>query len=368
MTLSHSEFIVVEREIMKKILNYVFIDGLGGMALGLFCTLIIGTIIKQIGSYIPGVIGTYLVVIGQIASSVTGAGIGCGVAAKFKEKPLVMFSAAVCGMIGAFASKIIAGSLIVEGVVNYSGPGEPLGAYIAALVGISVGRLVSGKTKLDIIVSPFVTILSGAVAGILFGPPISGFMTWLGSIVNWATERQPFIMGLIVSVVMGMVLTLPISSAALSLILNLSGLAAGAATVGCCANMIGFAVASYRENGLGGFFAQGIGTSMLQVPNIMKKPIIWLPAIVSSAVLGPVSTILFKMTCNATGAGMGTSGLVGQLMTYQVMSETESGITVIIKILLMHVIFPGIIAFATSELMRKKGLIKSGDLKLELGE
>ena len=353
---------------MKKILNYIFIDGLGGMALGLFCTLIIGTIIKQIGSYIPGILGTYLVVIGQIASSVTGAGIGCGVATKFKEKPLVIFSAAVCGMIGAFASKILAGTLVIEGVVNYSGPGEPLGAYIAALAGISVGRLVVGKTKLDIIVTPFVTILSGAFAGILFGPPISGFMTWLGSIVNWATQEQPFIMGLVVSVIMGMVLTLPISSAALSLILNLSGLAAGAAAVGCCANMIGFAVASYKENGLGGFFAQGIGTSMLQVPNIMKKPVIWLPAIISSAALGPVSTLVFKMECNATGAGMGTSGLVGQLMTYQVMSETESGFIVIIKILLMHVIFPAVIAFAVSEFMRRKGIISDGDLKLELGE
>ena len=351
---------------MKKILNYIFIDGLSGMALGLFATLIIGTIIKQVGSYIPGFIGACLIFAGQIASSVTGAGIGCGVAVKFKEKPLVIFSAAVCGMIGAFASSIISGSLVVEGVVGYKGPGEPLGAYIAALVGITLGRLVAGKTKLDIIVTPSVTILSGAFAGILLGPPISGFMTWLGGIVNWSTQRQPFIMGILVSVIMGMVLTLPISSAALGLILNLSGLAAGAATVGCCANMIGFAVASFKENGWGGLFAQGLGTSMLQVPNIMKKPVIWLPAIITSAILGPVGTLVFHMTNNATGSGMGTSGLVGQLMTYQDMTATDSPMSVIIRIVLLHFVFPAILSFAISAFMRKRGLIKEGDMKLDL--
>lgn len=353
--------------IMKKVLNYIFIDGLSGMALGLFATLIIGTIIKQVGSYIPGVIGTYLVVTGQVASSITGAGIGCGVAVRFREKPLVIFSAAVCGMIGAFASSIIAGTILVDGAIVYKGPGEPLGAYIAALVGITLGRLVAGRTKLDILVTPSVTILSGAVAGILLGPPISGFMTWLGGIVNWSTERQPLLMGILVSVIMGMVLTLPISSAALGLILNLSGLAAGAATVGCCANMVGFAVASFKENGWGGLFAQGLGTSMLQVPNIMKKPVIWLPAIISSALLGPVGTVVFKMTNNATGSGMGTSGLVGQLMTYQDMTAAgESAAVVVIKIIVLHFLLPAALSLGISEFMRRRGWIKSGDMKLEL--
>ena len=352
---------------MKKILNYIFIDGLSGMALGLFATLIIGTIIKQVGSYIPGFVGTYLVDIGQIASSITGAGIGCGVAVKFKEKPLVIFSAAVCGMIGAFAISIIAGTIFVDGVIAYKGPGEPLGAYIAALVGITLGRMVAGKTKLDILVTPSVTILSGAFAGILLGPPISGFMTWLGGIVNWSTERQPLLMGILVSVIMGMVLTLPISSAALGLILNLSGLAAGAATVGCCANMVGFAVASFKENGWGGLFAQGLGTSMLQVPNIMKKPVIWLPAIISSAILGPVGTLVFKMTNNATGSGMGTSGLVGQLMTYQDMTAAGSSpVAVTVKIIVLHFLLPAALSFGISELMRRRGWIKPGDMKLDL--
>lgn len=354
------------KETTRKVLNYIFIDGLSGMALGLFATLIIGTIIKQIGSYIPGSAGSFLVVIGQVASSVTGAGIGCGVAVKFKEKPLVIFSAAVCGMIGAFASKILAGALVVEGAICYAGPGEPLGAYIAALVGITLGRIVAGRTKIDILVTPSVTILSGAIVGLLFGPPISGFMTWLGNIINWSTEKQPFVMGILVSVIMGMVLTLPISSAALGLILNLSGIAAGAATVGCCANMVGFAVASFRENKWGGLFAQGIGTSMLQVPNIMRKPIIWLPAIISSAVLGPVSTMLFKMTNNATGSGMGTSGLVGQLMTWQDMAGTQPGWLLIVKMIVIQVIAPAIISLGISEFMRKKGWIKEGDMKLDL--
>lgn len=351
---------------LKKVLNYIFIDGLGGMALGLFATLIIGTIIKQAGSYIPGVIGEYLVIFGSIAQSLTGAGIGVGVACKFKDQGLVIFSSATCGMIGAFASKIIAGTVVSGTVITLAGPGEPLGAYIAALTGITVGRLVAGKTKLDILVTPFVTIVSGSIVGIILGPPISAFMTWLGSIVNWSTEQQPILMGILVSVIMGMVLTLPISSAALGVILALEGPAAGAATIGCCCNMIGFAIASYRENGIGGFFAQGIGTSMLQVPNIMKKPVIWLPAIISSAILGPIGITLFNMTNNATGCGMGTSGLVGQLTTYQVMSATEAGWIVIMKMLLLHFILPGLLAWGISEFMRAKGWIKKNDMLLDI--
>ena len=184
--------------------------------------------------------------------------------------------------------------------------------------------------------------------------------------VNWGTEQQPFLMGIVVSVLMGMILTLPISSAALGVILNLSGLAAGAATVGCCCNMVGFAVASYRENKVGGLLAQGIGTSMLQVPNIVKKPIIWIPAILSSAILGPIGTMVFKMTNNATGSGMGTAGLVGQLMTWQDMAGTVEPTMLLIKILLIQVILPAIVTLIISEFMRKKNWIKYGDMKLDL--
>lgn len=352
---------------MKKILNHIFIDGLSGMALGLFATLIIGTIIQQIGNLIPGAAGSWLFQFGKLAAAMTGAGIGVGVAHKFNSSPLVVLSAATAGMVGAFASKLLAGTVIsAEGVVGFAGPGEPLGAFIAAMAAIELGRLVAGKTKLDILITPFVAIVSGSAVGIIVGPPISAFMTWLGSMINWGVEQQPFLMGIVVSVLMGMILTLPISSAALGIILNLSGLAAGAATVGCCCNMIGFAVASFKENGVGGLLAQGLGTSMLQVPNIVRKPIIWLPAIVSSAILGPVGTLIFKMTNNATGSGMGTAGLVGQLMTWETMAGDANATLLLIKILLIQFILPAALALGISIFMRKKNWIKTGDMKLDL--
>ncbi len=352
---------------VKGILNKIFIEGLSGMATGLFATLLIGTIIQQIGTFIPGVIGDSLFMMGKIAASVTGVGIGCGVAVKFKESPLVIISAAACGMMGAFASKILAGTVLVDGAILYAGPGEPLGAFIAALVGIYMGHLVSGKTKVDILVTPLVSIVSGSTVGLILGPPISKFMTLLGEIINVATQQQPFVMGILVSVLMGIVLTLPISSAALGVILNLSGLAAGAATVGCCANMVGFAVASYRENKVNGLVAQGIGTSMLQIANIVKKPIIWLPAIITSAILGPISTMVLHMTNNATGSGMGTCGLVGQITTYQtMMAEGGDAVVILLMIVVMHFVLPAALSFGISEFMRKKGWIKFGDMKLDI--
>ena len=350
----------------KKVLNRIFIDGLSGMALGLFSTLIVGTIIQQIGTFIGGDIGNSLFIIGKVAASLTGAGIGCGVAYKFKESTLVVVSAATAGMVGAFASKILAGTLFTDGVIHYAGPGEPLGAFIAAYIGIELGHLVSGKTGIDILVTPIVTIVSGATIGLFMGPPISNFMISLGEIINWGTEKEPFFMGIIVSVLMGMFLTLPISSAALGIILNLSGLAAGAATAGCCSNMVGFAVASYRENKVGGLVAQGLGTSMLQMPNIVLRPMIWIPAIISSAILGPISTLVFKMSNNAIGSGMGTAGLVGPIMSYQTMIASESPAIVLTKILVMYFILPALLTLFISEFMRKKQWIKFGDMKLNV--
>ena len=348
-----------------KFLSHIFIDGLSGMGLGLFSTLIIGTIMKQIGDLIGGDIGMYISTFAIIAQRLTGAGIGVGVAVKFKESHLVVVSAATAGMVGAFAGKLMAGQVLVDGSMVFSGPGEPLGAFIAAYVGIEVGHLVSGKTKVDILVTPLLSISAGSVVGLLIGPGISGIMSSLGAMINWGTEQQPLVMGIVVSVLMGMILTLPISSAAIGIILNLSGLAAGAATVGCCCNMVGFAVASYRENKVGGLLAQGIGTSMLQVPNIVKKPVIWLPAILSSAILGPVGTMVFHMTNNATGSGMGTAGLVGQIMTWQTMTASEPASVVLVKILLIQVILPAVVTLAISEFMRKKGWIRFGDMKLD---
>lgn len=353
-------------KILKKICSHIFIDGLSGMAQGLFATLIIGTIIQQIGLAVGGEIGGYINTIGKVAAACTSAGIGVGVAHKYKESALVTVSAGVAAVAGGYAGKILAGTAFADGAMVLAGPGEPLGAFVAAFVGITVGHILSGKTKIDIIVTPLVTIGSGSVVGLIVGPPITALMTGLGNIINWGTEQQPFLMGIVVSVVMGMVLTLPISSAALGIILNLQGIAAGAAVIGCCCNMVGFAVASYRENKLGGLLAQGVGTSMLQVPNIMRHPQIWLPAIISSAILGPVGTMLVNMQCNATGSGMGSAGFVGQIMTYQTMVSFESPATVIFKIVIMQFVLPAFLALGVSELMRRRGWIKQGDMDLSL--
>lgn len=348
--------------LLKSYLTRLFIDGLSGMALGLFSTLIVGTILKQLGVYIPGQFGVMLVNVGAVAQVATGAGIGCGVAVKLNAKPLVIFSAAACGFIGAFASKIPEMQ-----TVSLSGAGDPLNAFIAAYVCIELGGLIAGRTKIDIILTPLIAVVSGGAVGLLTGAPIAEFNSWLAGLVEYGAAAQPFLTGLIVSVLMGIFLTLPISSAAIGVILGLSGIAAGAATVGCCANMIGFAVISYRENKLGGFLAQGVGTSMLQMPNIVKHPRIWIPPIVASAVLGPLSTMVFKMTNTPAGSGMGTAGLVGPILSFTDMTSAgEDTTTVLIKIALIYFILPALINLCISEGMRKAGWINQGDMKLDV--
>lgn len=343
------------------ILNYIFIDGLSGMAMGLFATLIIGTIISTIGGYIPGDIGKLIVAMGTFAKAMMGAGIGIGMAYKLKKAPMVSISAGVAGMIGAFASNILKGNTTIVGV------GEPLGAFVAAFVALEVGSLVSGKTKVDIIVTPLVGILSGATVGLLVGPPISAFMAFIGEIINTSAQQQPVLMGILVAVLMGIALTLPISSAAIGVSLGLSGIAAGAAVTGCCCQMVGFAVMSFRENKWSGIVAQGVGTSMLQMPNIIRRPIVWLPPIIASAILGPISSAVLGMTATKVGAGMGTSGLVGCIDTFTTM--TAGGIDawiVLLEIVGIQIILPALICLGISELMRKLGAIRQGDLKLDL--
>lgn len=345
---------------IKKYLNRLFIDGLSGMAYGLFSTLIIGTIICQIGKLVgDNAVGTYITAIGNIAKTVTGAGIGIGVACKLKASPLTTVAAAVAGFAGAFPS------IAVESF-KLGAPGEPLGAFIGAYIAIEIGALVSGRTKVDIIVTPFCCVVAGCAAAYLVGPYISYAMKWLGALVNINVEKSPILGGIAVSVLMGMILTLPISSAAIGISMGISGLAAGAATVGCCCNMIGFAVISYRENKVGGLISQGLGTSMLQVPNIVRHPVIWLPAIISSAVLGPISSAVLKMVSNPAGSGMGTSGLVGQFMCYDTMvAAGDSPVVTLIEILAMHFVLPAVLCLGISEAMRKTGLIKPNYLKLE---
>ena len=346
---------------MKKFFNRLFIDGLSGMALGLFSTLIIGTIICQIASLLgDNAFAQFLYSMGSVAKTVTGAGIGVGVAAKLKSSPLTTVAAAVCGMVGACPS-------IAKDAFTIGTPGEPLGAFVAAYIAIEIGALVAGKTKLDIIVTPLCCILSGCTVGYFVGPYIKIAMDWLGNLVNVNVDKYPFFGGMLISVLMGIILTLPISSAAIGISMKISGLAAGAATIGCCCNMVGFAVMSYRENKFGGLVAQGLGTSMLQVSNLVKKPILWIPPVISSAILGPVSSCLFKMVSNPVGSGMGSSGVVGQFMAFDTMiSAGVTPVIALLEILLMHFFLPAALTLAISEIMRKAGLIKFGDLKLEV--
>lgn len=320
---------------------------LNGMAQGLFASLIIGLIIKQIGTYAHI---DLLVSVGQIAQYMTGPAIGIGVANAVSAPPLARYSSAVAGAVGAGTISLSTYALST---------GEPLGATVAALVGALCGKAISGKTKVDIILVPIVTILAGSIIGVFLSPVVSALMNAIGAFINNLTQLYPLPMGILVSTVVGMVLTLPISSAAICISLGLDGLAAGAACCGCCCQMIGFAVASYRENRIGGLISQGLGTSMLQIPNIWKNWKIWIPPTLCSAILGPVSTVIFKMENNASGAGMGTSGLVGQFNAVAVM-----GPGVIWQIVLLHFLLPALVTLVISEAMRKKGWIKEGDMLL----
>jgi len=337
-------------KIVKSIFKRYFIDAMSAMTLGLFASLIIGLIISQIAR-IPALAGmkdSFFAPIAAVtgsASPVIGSAIGVAIAWGLKAKPLVIFSSAITGAIGYTA-------------------GGPVGAYLGGVFGAEIGNLVAGKTKVDIIVTPITTIITGSTVGLLIGPYINDFMKLLGDFVNNATDLSPIPMGIIVAVVVGIVLTAPISSAAMCIMIGINGIAAGAAVVGCCCQMVGFAVASYRDNGVGGLISQGLGTSMLQFPNIMRRPQIWIAPTLASAVLGPISTAVLKMTNTSLGAGMGTSGLVGQFGAFDAMAEANGFGRTLITVILMHFILPAALTFIFDFALRKIGLIKAGDMKL----
>lgn len=356
------------KEYGKKAVERYLIKGLSGMALGLFSTLLIGTIIKQLGSFWPDLwIGQLLMMLGQLGTVMTGVGIAVGVAHQLGASKLVLYSSIINGLAGAYGAKLAAGALITDSGILLSGPGDPLGAFVAAVIGIEVGRLVAGKTKLDILLTPAVTVFSGSIAAYCIGPSLSAFTALLSEMIGAAVTLQPFLMGMIISVAMGIFLTLPISSAAIGVILNLSGIAGGAATAGCCAQMIGFAVMSYRENKMNGLVAQGLGTSMLQMPNIVRNPKVWIPPILASAITGPIASVIFELENVATGSGMGTAGLVGPLLMWQSMTEAgaETGV-LLIQILLVCFILPAILTWGFAEVLRRMEWIKINDLKLDL--
>lgn len=321
-----------------------FVDALGAMAFGLFATLLVGTILNSLGQSLN--IKFLSETIWPLAKEATGPAIAVSIAYALGAPNLVIFASTVVG---------IAGNEL----------GGPMGVYIATLLAVEFGKLVSKETKIDIVITPVVTVLVGVSVANLVGPSINALMTAIGNIIIIATEQQPFIMGIIVSVIVGIVLTLPISSAALCMMLSLSGLAGGAATVGCCCQMVGFAVISFRDNGFEGLIAQGLGTSMLQMPNIVKNPKIALPPTLASAVLGPVSTMIFKMTNIPIGSGMGTCGLVGQIATFTSMPEVPF-MKLLMIIIVLHILLPAIVSYLFYIPIRKISWIKDGDMVLDL--
>lgn len=334
---------------VKTYLKRYFVDAMSYMALGLFSSLIVGLIISQLAK-IPGlsVLSSFTGVL-SASSPVVGGAIGAAIAYGLKSKPLVVFS---CIAVGAFGYEL----------------GGPVGAYVASLVANEVSRLVSGRTKIDIVITPLVTIVTGGFVSTFVGPYLSDFMTGLGEVINAATQLHPFPMGITVSVLVGLALTAPISSAALCIMLGIDGIAAGAAAVGCAAQMVGFAVTSFKANGVGGLVSQGVGTSMLQFGNIMRHPQIVLAPTLAGAILGPVSTCVLKMTNTPTGAGMGTSGLVGQFGAYSAMAEGFGSMESIVMIVIMHVAAPALLSLFFHMIFKKLGLVKDEYLKLNNAE
>lgn len=324
-------------------LKEYFITALGAMAYGLFASLLVGTILNTLGKELG--ISFLTDVVWPIALKATGPAIAVSIAYALKAPNLVLFAST---LVGVGANEL----------------GGPVGVYISTVFAVEFGKLISKETKLDIIITPIVTVLVGLTISGLVGKPIQDFMNFVGQVIMAATNQEPLVMGALVSVIVGLALTLPISSAAICMMLSLSGFAGGAATVGCCCQMVGFAVISFRDNGLQGLLAQGLGTSMLQMPNIIKNPKIWIPPTLASLLLGPLSTLVFKMENTPLGSGMGTSGLVGQISTIEAMTYQMAFGQIIINIFLLHIILPAFVSYIIYSFMRKLGYIKDGDMKL----
>ena len=368
---------------LKKYLNRYFIDAMGAMALGLFASLLIGTIFGTVGKYIPVPwISDIFNTVANYAKAATGMAIGVAIAYKLGAHPLVMFSCAAVGAMANAMGAIINGGAITSWAVT-AGTGEgifysagPAGAFFAVIIASEIGMLVSKKTKVDILVTPVVTLLVGFAASFVFCAPIAYIMYYLGVFIAAATTLQPLLMGIVVSVVVGIILTLPISSAAIcAMIFSASALevavsngtgegfllAGGAAVAGCCAQMVGFAVSSFRENKWGGIISQGLGTSMLQMGNICKNPLIWIPPTLAAAITGPISTMVFKLKCSGVAAGMGTCGMVGPI---GVIDSMEPDLMMWVGLVLACIILPAILSLLFSEIMRKLGWIKKDDMLL----
>lgn len=342
-------------ETVKKYLKRYFIDAMGAMALGLFASLLMGTIFQTVGTYTKW---EWFTEINKFASGASGMAIGCAVAYALKAHPLVIFSCAAVGSMGYSLGAAI--SLASGETIAYTA--GPAGAFFAVVAAAEIGMLVSKKTKVDILVTPTVTLFIGFVTAKLLCPGIAYVMYYLGAFLNTATELQPFFMGIILSVAVGMILTLPISSAAICAMIGISGLAGGAAAVGCCCQMVGFAVISFRENRWGGVLAQGLGTSMLQMGNICRRPQIWIAPTLAAAVCGPLSTMVFHLKCTGVSAGMGTCGLVGPI---GIIAATPNSAMKWIGIVLLCVVLPAVLSWLFNEILRKIGWVRTGDMQLD---
>ena len=363
------------KETLKRYGKRYFIDAMGGMAQGLFASLLIGTIIGTLGGYVPvDAIREFLRMVSAICKNdfVVGAAIGIGMARAMNASPLVMYASAVVGA-GSYSIGLFVHSETMEIISHYTpvmlSPTHatkllagPAGCFIAVILAVELGMLVSKKTKLDILVTPLVTLIPALLVARLTCPYIAYAMFYLGDFINTATEYAPLWMGIIIAVVVGMILTLPISSAAICAMIGISGLAGGAATVGCCAQMVGFAIISFRANRWGGLLSQGLGTSMLQMGNICRKPAIWIAPTLAAAVCGPLSTLLFKLECTGVSAGMGTCGLVGPI---GVITATPHSPTMWIGLVLLCLVLPAVLSLVFSLILEKLGLYRADDMKLE---
>lgn len=325
--------------------NYI-IKSLNGMAYGFFCSLIIGTILKQIGNFAN--IGE-LIVWGEVATYLMGPAIGAGIAYALDAKGLNLIAAVIAGTIGAGTFN-----------GNTASVGNPIAAYIAVIIAVEITRLVQGKTPADILLVPFTSIVVAGLITMFVGPYLTKLILWIGDLINQGVNMQPFFMSIVVAVLMGVALTAPISSAAIGVMLGLNGLAAGAALAGCCAQMIGFAIMSMDDNDIGDVIAIGIGTSMLQFKNIIKHPVIWIPPILTSVIIAPISTCLLEISCSSVGSGMGTAGLVGILEAVNVMGNNYW-----IPLILIDLIAPMFITWGIYKAFKKLRYIKPGYLKLD---
>ena len=367
---------------VKSLPRRYFIDAMGAMALGLFASLLIGTIFDTLGNYVPW---DGLKLIASYAKAATGMAIGVAIAYKLGAHPLVIFSCAGVGALGNAMGAVICDNALVQWAAT-ANTGEvghifytagPAGAFFAVIIAAEVGMLVSKKTPVDILVTPVVTLLAGFAGAWIFCPLVSYVMYFLGIFIASTTTLYPLFMGIIVSVVVGIILTLPISSAAICAMIfspaaievatangTLEGLllAGGAAVVGCCAQMVGFAVSSFRENKWGGLVSQGLGTSMLQMGNICRWPVIWIPPTLAAAIIGPLSTMVFKLECTGVAAGMGTCGMVGPI---GVISSTDHTPMMWIGLAVCCIVAPAVLSLAFSEIMRRLGWIRYGDMKLD---